>query len=173
MSAAKSDIPAVIFDMPFIVDGYNLLHSIQKNTEGAESINEVQLCHIIGRYVRILGDKAEIIFDGVGPPEKTPFENVYNTEVIFSGAGTDADTIIENKINANSAPKRLIIVSSDLRIRKAAKTRKAASLKSEQFWTDLQKKIDRKRTVKEPAQKRNGLSESETKQWLKFFDIEQ
>jgi predicted RNA-binding protein with PIN domain len=173
LSAAKSDTLAVIFDMPFIIDGYNLLHSIQKHTESAEAINEVQLCHMIGRYLRIIGDKAEIVFDGVGPPEKMPLENVYNTEAIFVGTGTDADTIIENKIYANSAPKRLIIVSSDRRIRRAAKTRKAASVKSEKFWTDLQKKLDRKRTVKEPAQKRNGLSESETKQWLKFFDLEQ
>jgi predicted RNA-binding protein with PIN domain len=128
---------------------------------------------MIGRYLRILGDKAEIVFDGVGPPEKMPFENVYNTEVIFVGARTDADTVIENKINTNSAPKRLIIISSDQRIRKAAKARKAVSVKSEKFWPDLQKKVDRKRRVKEPAQKRNGLSESETEQWLKFFDLEQ
>ena len=159
--------------MPFIIDGYNLLHLIQKHTEGAESINEVQLCHMIGRYLRIIGEKAEIVFDGVGPPEKMPLENVYNTEVIFVGTGTDADTVIENKINANSAPKRLIIVSSDQRIRKAAKAKKAASVKSEKFWADLQKKMDRKKIVKEPAQKRHGLSESETKQWLEFFNLEQ
>jgi len=159
--------------MPFIIDGYNLLHSVQKHPDTVGPISDVQLCHMIGKYLRIVADAAEIVFDGLGPPEKTPFENVYNTDIIFSGTRNDADTIIENKIAANSAPKRLTVVSSDNRIRMAAKARKAVSLKSEIFWLDLLRKIDDKKTVKEPYQKRQGLSESETDHWLKIFELDQ
>ncbi|TFG47588.1 MAG: hypothetical protein E4H40_06195 [Candidatus Brocadiia bacterium] len=158
--------------MPFVIDGYNLLHSIQKNADTSGPISDVQLCHMIGKYLRIVGDTAEIVFDGLGPPEKTPFENIYNADIIFTGTKTDADTIIENKIAANSAPKRLTVISSDNRIRMAAKVRKAVSLKSEIFWLDLQKKVDDKKTAKEPYQKRQGLSESETDHWLKIFDLD-
>ena len=83
------------------------------------------------------------------------------------------DTVIENKIRANTAPKRLSIVSSDRRLRDAARTRKATALKSDVFWDNLQKQLRRKKPVKEPEAKRMGLSESETKQWLEFFGIEQ
>jgi len=76
-------------------------------------------------------------------------------------------------LRANSAPKRLTIVSSDRRLRDAAQTRKATAVKSEVFWDNLQKQLRQKRSVKEPEAKRTGLSESETRQWLDFFGIEQ
>ncbi|MCK4752268.1 MAG: NYN domain-containing protein [Planctomycetes bacterium] len=159
--------------MPVIVDGYNLLRAIQKAHEQFESVSDVQLCRILGRYLKSVGEKGEIIFDGIGPPDKTGFDNISNLEVFFVGFNTDADSVIEDKIKANTAPKRLAVVSSDRRIRSAAQKRKATSLKSDVFWDRLQKQLSRKRTIKEPKAKRAGLTESETEQWLKIFGIEQ
>ena len=156
-----------------IIDGHNLLHSIVKLSEEAESINDVQLCWIISRYLRAIRKQGEIIFDGTGPRDKSHFDNIANLEVCFAGLGKDADTVIENKIKANTAPKRLSIVSSDRRLRDAARSRKATAVKSEVFWDNLQKQLKRKKPVKEPEAKRTGLSESETKQWLEIFGIEQ
>ena len=157
----------------FIIDGYNLLWSTQKTTEQDEPITDVQLCRVIGRYLKLIGDKGQIVFDGIGPPDKTGFTNINNLEVIFTPRSTDADTVIESKIRISTAPKRLTIVSSDRRIRDAARARKAATIKSEAFWNNLQKQLRRPRPPKEPSAKRQGLSQSETAQWLKFFDIEQ
>jgi len=157
----------------FIIDGHNLLYSIQKADEGSESISDVQLCRIVGRYLKLIGEKGEIIFDGTGPRDKSGFDNISNLEVFFSGLGTDTDTIIEDKIRANTAPKRLTIVSSDRRLRKAAQARKAMAVKSEVFWNNLQKQLSRRKGIREPAAKRQGLSDSETKQWLEFFGLEQ
>lgn len=158
--------------MPVIIDAYNLLHSIQKTSEGFESITDVQLCHIIGRYLKLTGGKGEIIFDGTGPLDKTQFDNISNLEVFFTGFATDADTVIEDKIRASTAPKRLTVVSSDRRLRDAARARKATSIKSQVFWNNLQKQLSRNKKIKEPAAKRRGLSDSETKQWLEFFGLE-
>jgi len=157
----------------FIIDGHNLLYAIPKVDECIEAINDVQLCRIIGRYLKLIGQKGEIIFDGTGPRDKSEFDNVSNLEILFAGLGTDADTVIEDKIGANTAPRRLTIVSSDRRLRKAARTRKATSVKSEVFWNNIQKQLSRKKTIKEPAAKRQGLTDGETKQWLEFFGIEQ
>ncbi len=159
--------------MPLIIDGHNLRWSIQKEGEDFESITDLQLCYIVGRYLRVTGEKGEIVFDGTGPSDKSRFGDISNLEVSFAGLATDADTVIETKIKASTAPKRLSIVSSDRRLRDSARTRKATSVKSEVFWDNLQKQLRRKRPVKEPEAKRMGLSESETKQWLKFFGIEQ
>ncbi|MHC4655898.1 MAG: NYN domain-containing protein [Planctomycetota bacterium] len=156
-----------------IIDGHNLLHSIVNISEEAESINDVQLCWIISRYLRAIRKQGEIIFDGTGPRDKSHFDNIANLEVCFAGLGKDADTVIENKIKANTAPKRLSIVSSDRRLRDAARARRATAVKSEVFWDNLHKQLKRKKPVKEPEAKRVGLSESETKQWLEFFGIEQ
>ena len=167
----------------FIIDGNNLLHSIQKTDtcrdmaparlKGSESISDVGLCRIIGRYLKLVGQKGEIIFDGTGPRDKSGFDNISNLEVFFAGLGTDTDTVIEDKIGANTAPKRLTIVSSDRRLRKAARTRKATSLKSDVFWNNIHKQLSRKRPEKEPQAKRQGLTDGETKQWLEFFGFEQ
>lgn len=157
----------------FIIDGHNLLHSIRKADEEFEPVSDVQLCRTIGDYLELIGDSAEVVFDGTGPPDKTGFANVGIVEVLFAGRGTDTDTVIENKITASTAPKRLAIVSSDRRLRRAALRRKATAVKSEDFWRDVQKQLSRKRPAKEPQAKRQGLSESETKQWLEYFGFEQ
>jgi predicted RNA-binding protein with PIN domain len=156
-----------------IIDGHNLLHSIVKTSDDSSSINDLQLCWIISRYLKAVGETGEIIFDGTGPRDKSQFDNIANLEVLFAGLGTDADTVIEDKIRANSAPRRLSIISSDRRLRDAARTRKATAVKSEIFWDNLQKQLRQKKPVKEPEAKRSGLTESETRQWLDIFGIEQ
>ena len=157
----------------FIIDGHNLLHTIFKLEGDSGATSDVGLCRILGRYFKLTGEKGEMIFDGTGPPDKGGFDNISNLEVFFAGVRSDADTVIEDKISANTAPKRLIIVSSDRRLRKAARIRKATSMKSDVFWNDVQKQLSRKRPAKEPTEKRQGLNEGETEQWLEFFGFEQ
>jgi predicted RNA-binding protein with PIN domain len=183
--------------MPFIIDGHNLRWSIRevgpvrsnplrsrggrdrnkRASNGAgedfEAITDLQLCHIVGRYLGLIGEKGEIVFDGTGPPDKSGFDNINNLEVSFAGLTGDADTVIEDKIRASTAPRRLTVVSSDRRLKAAARARKAAAVKSDVFWTNLQKRLGQSRTIKEPPAKRCGISESETKQWLEFFGLEQ
>ncbi len=162
--------------MPLIIDGHNLLWAVQKpfgSGEGDESISDVQLCCIIGRYLKLTGESGEIIFDGTGPIDKSQFDNIANLQVLFVGRATDADSVIEQKIEVSTAPRRLTVVSSDRRLRNAARARKAAAVKSEVFWNDVAKQLSRKKAAKEPPEKRQGLTESETKLWLEFFGIEQ
>jgi len=159
--------------MPVIIDGHNLLWSIQKISENFGPVSDVGLCRIVDRYLELSSENGEIIFDGIGPPDKSGFDNLNKLEVIFSGRNSDADTVIEGKVAESTAPGRLTVVSSDRRVRKAARTRKVTVIKSEVFWGNVQKRLSRRRMIKEPAAKRDGLSESETKQWLKFFGLEQ
>ena len=159
--------------MPFIIDGYNLLHFIRKSDEDFESITDVALCHILDKFLKLVRDSGQLVFDGIGTPDKTGFDNMTNIEVIFSGRDIEADTVIENKISANTAPKRLNVVSSDRRLRRAARSRKAIPVKCDVFWRNVQKQFSRKKSPAEPRQKRQGLTEAETKQWLEYFDLDQ
>ena len=159
--------------MPIIIDGYNLLRSIEKTCEDFGSNGDVRLCHILDGYLRSVGEKGVIVFDGIGPPDKSGFNNRSNLEIIFVGRSTDADSVIEDKISVNTAPKRLKVVSNDRRLRDAARRAKAISVKSEAFFDEVQKELGRKRGIKEPAGKRHGLTEGETDQWLEIFGLEQ
>jgi len=140
---------------------------------GPDEITDVGLCRTVGRYLKRMGQAGEIIFDGTGPPDKSDFDNIDGVEVLFAGLGTDTDTVIEGKITANTAPRRLTVVSSDNRLRKAARARKANAVKSEVFWSELQRELGRKRASgqREPMGKQHGLSEGETDQWLEFFEL--
>jgi predicted RNA-binding protein with PIN domain len=159
--------------MVFIIDGHNLLHSIHKEDSDSGPISDVRLCRVISGYLKLTGEKGEIIFDGTGPRDKSGFDNISNLEVFFAGPRRDADTVIEDKIKASTAPRRLTIVSSDRRLRDAARKRKATLIKSQVFWDNLRKQLSRKKTITEPVGKRRGLSDGETEQWLKFFGLEQ
>jgi predicted RNA-binding protein with PIN domain len=157
--------------MPFLIDGYNLLWAVQKSGDGMEGIGDVELCRILGRYFSLIGRTAQIVFDGIGPPEKNGFDNIKGLDVFFSGPSSDADSVIEDKIQSNSAPRRLTVVSNDRRIRKAAHLRKAVSIRSENFWDEVGRILTRQRKDNEPLAKQRGISEGETEQWMRFFKL--
>ena len=155
-----------------IIDGYNLLRAVQSLTEQSFNITDIQLCQIIGEYLYRLKKKGCIVFDGVGPRDKSGFNNLFNLEVIFSGTSHEADDVIEKLILGNTAPKSLTVVSSDRRIKTAANKRKADAVDCVDFWTDVIKifKKKQKRQV-EPQGKFIGISEAETEYWLREFGL--
>jgi len=157
-----------------IVDGNNLLWALHERFEEREIATEVELCRVLSRYFVRTAEEAQVVFDGAGPADKGVFENVANLEVVFAGFHNDSDSIIEKKIKADTAPRRLTVVSSDRRLRKAAATRKATAVKSEEFWRKVQEELSRKKPRrKEPQAKKEGLTEGETEQWMDLFGIEE
>lgn len=160
--------------MPVIIDGTNLLWALHDVAEEHGALDEIQLCRILGLYFKRTGEEGQVIFDGAGPPDQSVFDQAGQVQVIFSGFHKDADTVMEEKIKADTAPRRLTVVSSDRRLRKAAGARKATALKSELFWERVQKELQRTGPVeKEPEAKQEGLSESETEQWMDLFGLDQ
>ncbi len=154
----------------FIIDGYNLLRAVQNLLEEPSDITDVQLCRIVGEYLYRTKKKGSIIFDGIGPRDKTGFNNLFNLEVVFSGAGHEADDVIEKLILENTAPKSLAVISSDRRIKTAAEKRKADAVDCVDFWTEVIKQLEKKnRRQAEPQAKFVGISEAETEYWLKEF----
>lgn len=158
--------------MPTIIDGHNLLWAVQ-GIEDDPSITDIGLCRVLDRYFGLAGLNGEIIFDGTGPLNKTEFAAIGNLQVSFSGRATDCDTVIEQRILDSTAPKQLTIVSTDRRLRDAADDRKALSVKVEDFWDEVKKRLNKKRPDKEPPGKRSGITQSETEMWMKIFHLEQ
>ena len=160
--------------MPVVIDGTNLLWALQEAYDEREVTTEVALCRVLGRYLALTGDDGVVVFDGAGPTDQSVFANLGRLEIVFSGFHGDADTVIEEKIKANTAPRRLTVVSSDRRLRKAAAARKATAMKSERFWEQVRNELQRKKPLqKEPEEKQEGLTESEAEQWMELFGLDE
>lgn len=158
--------------MPFLIDGYNLLRSVQKQDVYAD-MTDVQLCRYLADFLRAVRDRGTIVFDGIGPPDKRELMNIRGLEIRFSGDRTDADSYIEWKIEENTAPKRLVVVSSDRRLRAAAGRRKAKSVPVDIFWPALCKALERgPQIAPEPREKQKGITEREAELWMDYFEMD-
>ena len=106
--------------------------------------------------------------------DKSAFGGIPSLEVYFSGPSNEADDVIESKIADNTAPKSLVVVSSDRRVRQAASRRKAIDAPAELFWQTLLAQLEKQsnRPAPEPSEKRRGLTQRETDLWLDLFDLD-
>ena len=159
--------------MPYLIDGYNLLRAVQK-TEEFSALTDIQMCRGVSDYLSSVRDHGHVVFDGIGPPDKSAFGGIPYLEVYFSGQSCEADDIIEDKIFDNTAPKSLVVVSSDRRIRQAAAKRKAIDVPADLFWQTLLARLEKQanRPAPEPTEKRHGLTEQEADLWLDLFDLD-
>ena len=158
--------------MPFLIDGYNLLRAVQKIDAFAE-LNEAQLCRYLADFLHLVKDRGTIVFDGIGPSDKRELMSIRGLEIRFSGQRSDADTVIEWKIEENTAPRRLMVVSSDRRLRNAAARRKSKSIPVDVFRAAMSKTLESaSRTPAEPREKQTGISEGETDVWMKYFNLD-
>ena len=156
-----------------VIDGHNLLWAVREIPGGPEVRDEAGLCHVVSRYLRSVGDKGEIVFDGTGPSDKTVFDSISSLDVFFAGLGADADTVIEDKLRASTATREMTVISSDRRLRRAAQSQRATAMKCDEFWRIVKAELSRASAEQEPSAKRRGLSESETDRWLEMFGLDQ
>ena len=162
--------------MRYIFDGHNLLFAVRGSGEQFASLSVIAttqfLCHILEEYLVLKKSRGILFYDGTGPSDKRFFDNFSNLDVEFAGEYLEADDLIEDEIADYSAPKSLIVVSSDRKIRTAARRRHSKSVDSTDFWFEVLKEIDRpKNKIKEPAAKQTGITTSEVSYWMDFFKI--
>jgi len=158
--------------MPFLIDGYNLLRSVQKYDAYAD-LTDVQLCRYLADFLKKVRDRGTIVFDGIGPPDKRELMGIRGLEIRFSGEKSDADTYIEWKIQENTAPRRLAVVSSDRRLRDAARRRQAKSVPVDVFWPEMCKVLDSSpKIAPEPREKQKGIADGQVDAWLEYFDLD-
>jgi predicted RNA-binding protein with PIN domain len=158
--------------MPLLVDGNNLLYAVCDAL--GQSLSRFALASMLSRFARNQDEKITVVFDGAPASrhDQDPFD-LLDIQTHFAYPGP-ADTVLCNLLQENSAPRRLEVVSTDREIRKAARRRKAKSLRSEDFATRLLQELDQPDpppTV-EPPEKRNGLTEDQTRKWLREFGYE-
>ncbi len=177
-----------MFRGDLIIDGYNLLHAAglappSGNPQGLERARRALLHLVSGRLSPHERERTTVVFDAPGrdAPGRlmgpSPPQEVDGLLVVFAEGDGDADEEIEWLIRQNSAPRRLCVVSSDHRLQKAARRRRAAFLDSDQFLGQLARRLsqaENRPEEVEPAAKRSGrLPPGEVEAWLRVFqDLE-
>lgn len=156
---------------PFImIDGYNLMHAVGLARQ-SYGPGDLELCRnrllqqLTNRLNPRAAERTTVVFDAFGADDNSGRRQTrYGVDLIFAPAGTDADSELERLVAAHSSPGRLLVVSSDRRIQRAARRRRARSIDSDRFWAGLDPESA-------PALRRNdrGRAITETDDWLTEF----
>ena len=154
--------------MPLLVDCYNVLFAPMPTS--LAGLDEAGRCRALARSAW-RGQHAVVVCDGVVKPHSPEESPVDGVELRYSGRGRSADDVIVELIDADSAPRRLTVVSSDRQVQKAARRRRCKVVSSEDFIRVLATQS----SIVDPSDKGDlsrSLSEEETNQWLEQFGID-
>ncbi len=112
-----------------------------------------------------------VVFDAGpnAPPGLPRTLDHHGLTVRFASGYENADELIEELIQADSAPRNLTVVSSDHRVQRAAKRRKAQAIDSDVWFAQIQRDRKQRRASAIP-EKPPPPTSKEVEYWLKVFD---
>ncbi|MGN6135590.1 MAG: NYN domain-containing protein [Aureliella sp.] len=138
----------------FLIDGYNLLHATgampgQRGAEGGSrrpGRGELTLAQARERLLRQLAAgltpdqrlATQVVFDAGRSSPRGESEVVsHGLTVTYAVGFLEADDLLEQISRQHPQPQRLTVVSSDLRIQRTAKSRKARVVNCDQWLMEL------------------------------------
>lgn len=168
-----------------LIDGYNVVAPIAPPGRNPDPRwLERERKQFVDRLIKHLDAKIRsrtcVVFDAANPPPDRPSQfSEEGIEIRFAVNYPEADDLLEEMIAAHSSPKRLAVVSSDIRVQTAAKRRGCTPFES-QPWLDrllegeLQLAIPKpsKKTRKDDDQKPRRTSTEEVETWMKEFGFD-
>lgn len=127
-----------------LVDAYNVLHTPGVLPLGLAGLDVMGLARLIGagRYAR---REIVLVCDGRGSDSRHA-----DLRIVYAGPSHDADGWIEDRLARDSAPRRMLVVSSDRRVLRAADRAGASVLTSATFLAQLALDVDRKKPKPRP-----------------------
>ncbi len=154
-----------------IVDAYNVLHVTGVLDPDHAGPDLEQLAELIAAS-RWAGVLATLACDGPGR-DTGRFQPPTGISVVYAGQGRDADSLIEGMIGRDSAPRSLRVVSSDRRIQRAARRRRAGWMSSEDFLQGLNHDAKRSvsRVIGAAGSPAVPLPEAAVARWLERFGV--
>jgi uncharacterized protein len=163
--------------MTLLIDGYNLMHAAGVVGRGAGpgglERSRLALLNFIAESVppeTLAG--TTVVFDAAGAPPGLPRTLSHRGLMVRFAAGyEDADALIEELVLADSAPRRLLVVSSDHRLHRAARRRRAKAIDSDRWYAEILRNRNRPPPARgsDALQTAAPLSEGEVEFWLARF----
>jgi hypothetical protein len=166
--------------MAIVIDGYNLLHAsgILPRGVGPGTLERARAA-LLNFLVESLEQnelaKAVVVFDARAAPKGRPRLVTHRgLRVHFAPNPGDADALIEQLILDDHSPRQLIVVSSDHRLQRAARRRRAHAIDSDRWYAEVvQRRMGRQQRADDDAPKPAGpLSDHEVARWLSQFGME-
>lgn len=167
--------------MSLIIDGYNLLHATGIGGGGGQGSlqrSRESLLHFLAASLSPEQcAQTTVVFDAAEAPPGLPRTVVVRgITVRYASEYSDADALIENLIQADHAPRSLLVVSSDHRIQRAARRRRAAFADSDvwyaQTWAERLARRDAD-VADAPEKPVTQLSAEEVEYWVSRFATEE
>ena len=162
--------------MSVLIDGYNLMYvaGIVGHGRGPGGLQRSRLALL--NFLAASLDPREVprttvVFDSHDAPWGLPRSlQHHGITVRFAAKYEEADDLIEELIAADSAPRRLVVVSSDHRIQRAARRRRAKAADSDVWYAELiRMRREREQVSDAPARPAVPLLEEDVNYWLRQF----
>ncbi|HDL18256.1 MAG TPA: hypothetical protein ENH29_04295 [Bacteroidetes bacterium] len=151
-----------------IIDAYNLIHRVgdlrihlQQNLENARE-RLLQKLIVFRQNKKI---KITVVFDGdqVGQPSSVTRNGL---QIYYSIPPRNADETIKILLRKRKNPRNITVVSSDNEILNFARTNRAITMRSEEFY----QKFLRVEQTKNAEDTKPEMTEKELQNWLNMFN---
>ncbi|QDT00077.1 NYN domain-containing protein [Adhaeretor mobilis] len=168
--------------MALLIDGYNLLHQagIFGPGRGGASLQrsrEALLRFLAASIAPPELPRTTIVFDAAEAPPGLPRTITHTGMTVhYASEYEDADAMIEELIAADHSPRKLLVVSSDHRLQRAARKRRAPFIDSDVWYAQLIRDRERRGKSAEkpsPSKPSGQLSSKEVEYWLEEFQVEE
>ena len=154
--------------MSILIDGHNLIGQSPDLTL-ADPDDEARLVQRLKVYRSIVRKPITVIFDSGAsyvPPHKLSGGGV---EVVFADLRSSADKLIISRIEHCTAPRELLVVSSDHEIQVTARVRGTRVMSAQDFAAEMSKTHGPKHKKRRRPPPEPGLSAREVTEWLALF----
>jgi predicted RNA-binding protein with PIN domain len=164
--------------MALLIDGYNLLHVtglVGRAGSGLQGSREALLRFLASAIETKELPQTTVVFDAAEAPPGLPRVVTHKGMTVrYASDYDDADALIEELIQANNVPRSLTVVSSDHRLQRAAKRRRATFVDSDIWFADAARRRSQSRAQREDAisptmSRAAGPSPDEIAYWIKEF----
>jgi predicted RNA-binding protein with PIN domain len=163
--------------MATLIDGYNLLHAtgmLGRNVgpRTLERARNALLRFLAGSLAESERADTTVVFDAKNGPPGLPRElHQHGVRVLYAVGYPDADDLMKELIRADSSPRRLVVVSSDHQIQRAAVSRRATTIDSDVWYADACRRRRAPERAKPAAADRPTPTdtEAESAYWVQAF----
>lgn len=169
--------------MTTLIDGYNVLFAArivrQGETGALEQARRELLEFLLKKLTPVEARETVIVFDAKRQsrrdlPQESDFRGI---TVLFARDHDEADDLLEQLIRREPVPEKLVVVSADRRVQRAARRRRARVVESDTWLGELELRADASPTVEPDSGESSEfedrpLTPEQTRAWLLEFGMQ-
>ncbi|HIA18265.1 MAG TPA: hypothetical protein EYN70_02400 [Planctomycetaceae bacterium] len=178
MNDSSSDQSPLSAAPLLLIDGYNLLYATDITGQGRDAgtlqaARQALLDFLVDSLRSNLLERTVIVFDAKNPPPGLPRRVKQAGLLIHYATGfPNADELLKQYLEIHTAPRQVLVVSSDHEVQRAARRRRAGFIDSDAWYRKLlaQRNHPENPDLQLASEKpTNPPSAAEVQEWLEQF----